>query len=126
MSAQESLQKLIETIGKDPQKIQEFSSKKTKEELYKYCVSVVPGYSAEEFDKFMATLGKSSIVTKQRQQISDEKLAQVSGGAEGQTILDKAHQTGLSIKMFLELGEKLGRQLALIYYDITEDEYNKL
>lgn len=80
MDVNENLIKLIKLISSDAKMADEFSSKKTKEELYEYCISLVPGYSEKEFTEFMRNLSISFKNHNNMSKISEKDLENVSGG----------------------------------------------
>lgn len=75
MTKNENLLRLIDEINSDPEKIEAFSKKESPQALYDYCVSVVPGYTYEEFTDFMISL--ADLIS---QDLSDEELSNISGG----------------------------------------------
>ena len=82
MEVNQNLLKLINLLNSDPEKAKEFSSKKDKKELYEYCVSLVPGYSEEEFTEFMKNLSEYSKKAGNASEISEKDLENISGGTD--------------------------------------------
>ena len=104
MEANKNLVKLIKLLSSDKEKANEFSSKKTKEELYEYCVSLVPGYSETEFTEFMKNLSMSSKKQNNMSEISDKDLEHVSGGTD-------IFETLLSVLQAFQEGKKEGNNI---------------
>lgn len=75
MTNNDNLLKLIDEINSDPEKIEQFSSKNSPQELYNYCISVVPGYTYEEFTEFMLSL--ADLISKD---LSEDELSNITGG----------------------------------------------
>ena len=78
----ESLLKLAKLLAEDEKFLKEFSSKKSVDEQYNFAQKSVPGYTKEEFAKFLDELEKSYEL---KRDISPEEMEQVSGGANAKT-----------------------------------------
>lgn len=83
MEVNQNLIKLIYILNSDIEKANEFSTKKTKKELYDYCISLIPGYSEEEFTEFMKNLSMCSKDMGDLSKISEKDFENVSGGSSG-------------------------------------------
>ena len=75
MTNNENLLKLIEEVNSDPEQIEQFSKKNSTQELYDYCISIVPGYTYEEFTEFMMYL--ADLISKD---LSEDELNNITGG----------------------------------------------
>lgn len=99
MEVNKNLVKLLKLLSSDSEKANEFSNKKTREELYEYCISLIPGYSESEFTEFMKNLLMLSKNQNNTSEISEEDLEHISGGADiFETLVSilKAFQEGKS------------------------------
>jgi hypothetical protein len=74
MKLNENLIELIKLLNSDAGKADEFSKKKSKKELYEYCISLVPGYTEEEFTKFMEFLAAFSKIKDNSAGLSEKDL----------------------------------------------------
>lgn len=72
METNQNLIKLINVLNADVEKAGKFSNKKTKKELYKYCISLVSGYSEREFTGFMKNLSVYSECSDNPPQIPEK------------------------------------------------------
>ena len=77
MTNNDNLIKLIEEINADPERIEQFSKKDSPQELYDYCISIVPGYTYEEFTEFMMYL--ADLISKD---LSEDELNNITGGVK--------------------------------------------
>ncbi|MBR0423080.1 MAG: bacteriocin [Clostridia bacterium] len=75
MTNNENLLKLIDEVNSDPEKIEQFRSKNSPQELYNYCISIVPGYTYDEFKEFMLSL--ADLISKN---LSEDELNNIIGG----------------------------------------------
>ena len=71
-----NLIKLIKILNDNPDKAKEFYNMGSSEELYEYCISLVPGYDFDEFVEFMKNIAKIS----EENTLSNEELNKISGG----------------------------------------------
>ena len=74
--ANDSLLKLFNKLESDPELIKKAQERKTPEELYKFCTSIVGGYTFEEFDKVMKAIAVYSKIYK----VPEGNLDKISGG----------------------------------------------
>ncbi len=77
MTNNDNLIKLIEEINADPERIEQFSKKKSPKELYDYCINIVSGYTYEEFTEFM--LSMANLIS---QDLSEDELNNITGGVK--------------------------------------------
>ncbi len=79
----EKLSLLFSKLIENSKLVEEFSKRKTLDELYKFCISLCDGYTIDEFKEFLNMLifvnGKFS---KQLKEISDANLHSVAGGVD--------------------------------------------
>ena len=94
MTNNENLLKLIEEVNSDPEKIEQFSKKKSPQELYDYCISIVPGYTYKEFTEFMMYL--ADLISKD---LSEDELNNITGGTSKPWLNSAAQK----FKLMLEL-----------------------
>lgn len=94
MTNNENLLKLIEEVNSDPEKIEQFSKKNSPQELYDYCISIVPGYTYEEFTEFMMYL--ADLISKD---LSEDELNNITGGTSKPWLNSAAQK----FKLMLEL-----------------------
>ncbi|MBQ2671566.1 MAG: hypothetical protein IJG00_02010 [Clostridia bacterium] len=94
MTNNENLLKLIEEVNSDPEKIEQFSKKDSPQELYDYCISIVPGYTYEEFTEFMMYL--ADLISKD---LSEDELNNITGGTSKPWLNSAAQK----FKLMLEL-----------------------
>ena len=78
----ESLLKLAKLLAENEKFLQGFSASKSMDEKYNFAQKSVPGYTKEEFVKFLDELEKSYEL---KRDISPEEMEQVSGGANAKT-----------------------------------------
>lgn len=76
LTKNDNLIKLIKVLNDDPEKAEKFYNMGSSEELYKYCISLVSGYTFDEFVEFMKNVAKIS----EKNNLSDSELSKVSGG----------------------------------------------
>ena len=94
MTNNENLLKLIEEVNSDPEKIEQFSKKDSPQELYDYCISIVPWYTYEEFTEFMMYL--ADLISKD---LSEDELNNITGGTSKPWLNSAAQK----FKLMLEL-----------------------
>ncbi len=104
MEMNENLIKLIKILNSDLEKAREFSSKKSEKELYNYCISLVPGYSEEEFAEFMKNLSESLKNRSNESKISEDDLEHISGGTD-------MYQTIVSFLNAFQEGKEEGNKI---------------
>lgn len=71
---------LLNTLLSNKNILEEFLSKEKIDDLYEFCLSIVDGYTFEEFKEFLNTLAKIDYDFQNSQEISDDNLANVAGG----------------------------------------------
>ena len=76
LTKNDNLIKLIKILNDNPDKAKEFYNMGSSEELYEYCISLVPGYDFDEFVEFMKNVAKIS----EEDVLSNDELNKVSGG----------------------------------------------
>lgn len=76
LTKNDNLIKLIKVLNDDPEKAEKFYNMGSSEELYEYCISLVPGYDFDEFVEFMKNVAKIS----DKNNLSDSELNKVNGG----------------------------------------------
>lgn len=112
LTKNENLIKLIKVLNDHPEKAEKFYNMGSSEELYKYCISLVPGYDFDEFIEFMKNIAKAS----EENNMSDGELDKISGGLDladtfdltktfGQTFFESKKRTDSIID---KLTDKLG------------------
>lgn len=78
LTKNENLIKLIKVLNDHPEKAEKFYNMGSSEELYKYCISLVPGYEFDEFVEFMKNIAKAS----EQNNMSEDELDKISGGLD--------------------------------------------
>ena len=112
LTKNENLIKLIKILTDTPEKAEKFYKMGSSEELYEYCISLVPGYDFDEFVEFMKNVAKIS----EKNNMNDSELSTVSGGLSfgetcsltktfGQTFFESKKRTDSIID---KLTDKLG------------------
>lgn len=56
---QENFRELIERLNSDVSLQKEFRKKRTIDDMYKFCTSIVGGYTIEEFENFVTQIHNS-------------------------------------------------------------------
>lgn len=84
----ENLKKLFEEIGNNEALAEKIKHCKTAEEAYAVAVTVVDGYTMEEFKEILMKMGSAS--KNVNSELSDDDLDQVSGGFDLLTFLQNA------------------------------------
>lgn len=108
-----NLLNLIDTICNDKSLITEFSQKESFDELYDFCLKIVPGYTKEEFKEFIVNLSnainsKDPIESlKTNNEIDDETLKDVNGGFNFETFLNKISKLNLSFNLGIDVGKTI-------------------
>ena len=77
---QKKFNELMEKINSDESLKKEFSKKTNLDDLYKFCTSILGGYTKEEFEKFITEIYDSVNQKIESGEISEEELDKVSGG----------------------------------------------
>lgn len=77
---QKSFKELIEKLNSDESLQKEFSKKKNIDDMYKFCTSIVGGYTREEFEEFINQIYNSINQKIKSGEISEEELSRVNGG----------------------------------------------
>ena len=79
----EKLSLLFSKLIENSKLVEEFSKRKTLDELYKFCISLCDGYTIDEFKEFLNMLiYVNSKFDKQLEEISDASLESVAGGID--------------------------------------------
>lgn len=115
LTKNDNLIKLIKVLNDDPEKAEKFYNMGSSEELYKYCISLVPGYDFDEFVEFMKNVAKIS----EKNNLSDSELSKVSGGR-----LDFL-ETFILTKTFIQSVFSSKQQTEALIDALTEDDENK-
>ena len=76
LTKNDNLIKLIKVLNDNPEKAEKFYNMSSSEELYNYCISLVPGYDFDEFVEFMENVAKIS----EQNNMTDSELSKISGG----------------------------------------------
>lgn len=75
-----NLATLLDILIKNQKLLEKFLAQDNAENLYDFCISIVDGYTFEEFKKFLEILAKNDYDLEDPQKISDENLENVAGG----------------------------------------------
>lgn len=86
-----NLSVLLDTLLKNTEILEKFLSQENIDDLYKFCVSVIDGYTFSEFKEFLNTIACEDL----QYQISDDYLMNVAGGTGPATKVASAALSGM-------------------------------